>query len=154
MRYVHTNIVSEDWQALATFYETVFACVPVPPVRDQAAPWLASATGVPNAALTGVHLRLPGFADGHAPTLEIYSYKHSEGRLPPVANRLGLGHLAFAVDRADDVANTLQKVIDYGGQALGEVTQAEVSGVGKLTFVYAADPEGNVLELQHWTRES
>lgn len=151
MRYVHTNIVAEDWQALATFYETVFACVPVPPVRDQAAPWLAKGTGVPDAALTGVHLRLPGFAED-APTLEIYSYQHAESRLPPAANRLGLGHLAFAVDHAADVAQTLYKVIEHGGQALGEVTQAEVSGVGELTFVYAADPEGNVLELQHWSR--
>jgi len=150
MRYVHTNIVAEDWQALATFYETVFACVPVPPVRDQAEPWLARGTGVPEAALTGVHLRLPGFGKD-APTLEIYSYKHAEPRLPPAANRRGLGHLAFAVDTAADVASTLQQVIDHGGQALGEVTQADVAGVGTLTFVYAADPEGNVLELQHWT---
>ncbi|MEM7736102.1 MAG: VOC family protein [Deinococcota bacterium] len=146
-RYAHTNIVAEDWRKLATFYEVVFDCVPVPPVRQQDAAWLAQGTGVKDAALKGVHLRLPGFADGAAPTLEIYNYRQVEPRLPAAANRLGLGHLAFAVD---DVQATLDAVIKHGGRALGELTQAEVEGVGLLTFVYACDPEDNILELQHW----
>lgn len=33
-KYVHTNIVAEDWRALADFYERLFGCVPVPPERD------------------------------------------------------------------------------------------------------------------------
>jgi predicted enzyme related to lactoylglutathione lyase len=31
MRYVHTNIVAEDWRRLADFYAKVFGCTPVPP---------------------------------------------------------------------------------------------------------------------------
>ena len=30
------------------------------------------------------------------------------------------------------------------------MTSAEVPGVGMLTFVYVADPEGNIVELQAW----
>ena len=30
-KFVHTNLVAEDWRKLATFYEEVFGCVPVPP---------------------------------------------------------------------------------------------------------------------------
>lgn len=65
----------------------------------------------------------------------------------PAANRQGLGHLAFEVD---DVTETLNKVLDYGGRAVGEVVTHEVPGAGTITFVYAADPEGNLLELQSW----
>jgi predicted enzyme related to lactoylglutathione lyase len=153
-RYAHTNIVAEDWRTLAGFYEAVFDCVPVPPVRQQNAAWLAKGTGVKDAALEGVHLRLPGLAEdsgfaGSAPTLEIYNYRQVEPRLSAAANRLGLGHLAFAVD---DVQATLEAVINHGRRALGELTQAEVDGVGLLTFVYACDPEDNVLELQHWDK--
>lgn len=39
---------------------------------------------------------MPGHGDND-PTLEIYQYAHAEERLPPAANRLGLGHLAFDV---------------------------------------------------------
>src|SRR5512135_1157752 len=73
VRYVHTNMIARDWRALASFYQTLFGCVPVPPERDFAGPTLEAGTGVPGAALRGVHLRLPGHgSDG--PTLEIYSY--------------------------------------------------------------------------------
>ena len=53
VRYAHTNIVAEDWRKLAAFYQTVFACTPVPPERNQSGEVLARATGVPGAALQG-----------------------------------------------------------------------------------------------------
>jgi len=146
IRYAHTNIIADNWQRLADFYRTVFGCRDVPPQRDQSGSWLARGTGVPGAALQGVHLRLPGHGDT-GPTLEIYSYTQMEDKLPAVANRKGLSHLAFGVD---NVSEKLQEVIAYGGRAIGEIVTTEVPGAGQLTFCYAADPEGNLLELQAW----
>ncbi len=37
-RYVHTNLIAAEWQALARFYGAVFGCVRVPPERDLAGP--------------------------------------------------------------------------------------------------------------------
>ncbi len=149
MRYAHTNIISKDWQALADFYQEVFDCVPVPPARDQSKDWLAKGTGVPNAHLKGMHLRLPGHGD-NGPTLEIYSYASGMPDKPEaLANRLGIGHLAFEVE---DVAEVLKQVLATGGSALGEIVEAQVEGVGKLTMIYATDPEGNILEIQNWQR--
>lgn len=146
IRYVHTNIVAKDWRGLARFYERVFHCTPVPPLRSLSGRWLEEGTGVTGAALEGVHLRLPGCGpDG--PTLEIYSFRQPEPNLPPAANRLGYGHLAFAVE---DVDGMLARVIQEGGHELGHVVHHEIPGKGRLTFVYATDPEGNILELQRW----
>ena len=75
--YRHTNIVAADWRALAGFYEDVFGCTPVPPSRDLSGAWLDRGTGVPDAHLTGIHLRLPGHGD-RGPTLEIYGYSATE----------------------------------------------------------------------------
>ncbi len=148
MRYVHTNIIARDWPSLADFYAQVFECEFVPPERNQAGNWLARGTGVAGAALEGVHLLLPGHGPT-GPTLEIYSYRQMlDGPPVPAANRRGLGHLAFEVD---DVASTLTRVLERGGSALGEITERDIQGVGKLTFVYATDPEGNILELQSWS---
>ena len=146
VRYAHTNIVAHDWDALARFYETVLECVRLEPERDQAGRWLERGTGVSGAALRGVHLRLPGHGE-NGPTLEIYTYKVMSEKPATAANRKGLGHLAFAVD---DVERTLEAVIAHGGTALGEVVTSAVPGAGNVTFVYAADPEGNILELQRW----
>ena len=72
-RYIHTNLIARDWRALAAFYRSVFGCVDVPPERDFAGHEVEAGTGVPGAALRGMHMRLPGYgADG--PTLEIFNY--------------------------------------------------------------------------------
>ncbi len=52
-RYVHTNLIARDWQALARFYREIFGCVPVSPERDFAGPDLAAGTGIPGARLPG-----------------------------------------------------------------------------------------------------
>ncbi|HSH03840.1 MAG TPA: phosphoribosyl-ATP diphosphatase [Anaerolineae bacterium] len=146
-RYAHTNIIAQDWQTLAHFYQTVFDCTPVPPQRDQQGSWLEQGTGVPHAHIQGIHLRLPGLGpDG--PTLEIYSYDTMLAQPQPAANRLGLGHLAFLVD---DVPAKLDQLIKAGGQSLGQPTHHHVPDVGHLHFVYAADPEGNIIEIQNWS---
>jgi predicted enzyme related to lactoylglutathione lyase len=145
-KYKHTNIIAKDWRKLAGFYERVFDCQPVPPQRDLSGEWLEKGTGVKNARLEGTHLRLPGWgADG--PTLEIFQYTANAAKLPGQANREGLSHIAFEVD---DVVLALKKVRQHGGSALGVVSSHPVPGVGLLTFVYAMDPEGNVIELQSW----
>lgn len=145
-RYAHTNLVAHDWKRLAGFYERVFGCVPVPPERDQQGEWLDRATGVRDAHLRGVHLRLPGWGDA-GPTLEIFTYDAIVPQSRPTANRAGYGHLAFAVD---DVDAALASVLAEGGASLGEIVTREVRGVGTLKLTYARDPEGNILELQHW----
>ena len=66
----------------------------------------------------------------------------------PAANRVGFAHIAFEVD---DVAATLEAVLRHGGSVLGNVASHEVEAVGRLIFVYAKDPQGNIIELQHWS---
>lgn len=140
--------MSTNWKKLSKFYQNVFDCIPIPPQRDLGGEWLSKGTGVTNAHLKGIHLKLPGFGEG-GPTLEIYEYKDVEQNLPPAANRIGFGHIAFHVD---DVNEMHEKVISNGGESIGEVTQKVISGVGHLTFVYMKDPEGNILEIQNWVK--
>ncbi len=146
MKYVHTNIISDDWKRLAQFYIEVFHCSPVHPERDLSGEWLEKGTSVPDAHIRGIHLRLPGYSD-QAPTLEIFQYDRNAEALPAIPNRKGIGHLAFLVD---DVEETRRCVMSYGGQPVGEVVQHRVEGAGLLTFTYVKDPEGNIIELQRW----
>ncbi|WP_372365447.1 VOC family protein [Candidatus Uabimicrobium sp. HlEnr_7] len=147
VKYVHTNIIAKDWKNLASFYIEVFKCRTVPPERNQQGNWLSKGTGVANAHLQGLHLRLPGYGE-IGPTLEIYSYSNMiESAKPPAANRQGFGHLAFEVE---DVKQKLEEVISAKGKLLGEIVEKEIPNVGKITFVYATDPEGNILEIQNW----
>jgi predicted enzyme related to lactoylglutathione lyase len=147
-RYAHTNLVARDWRKLADFYEGVFGCKRVPPERKIRGQWLDDATGVADARISGIHLRLPGFGD-EGPTLEIFQYGRLEASLEPVANRPGFGHIAFAVD---DVQAAYDAVLAAGGREVGKVVTTEIPDAGKIAFVYVADPEGNIIELQKWVR--
>ena len=144
--YTHTNLIARDWRRLAAFYQDVFGCTPVPPERNLQGPWLEAATRLPGAHLRGVHLRLPGHGE-HGPTLEVFQYDEIVDGGAPAANRAGLGHLAFAVE---DVPAACQAVLAAGGGMLGEVVSVEIAGAGRIVFAYAADPEGNLIELQRW----
>jgi len=146
IRYAHTNIITDNWRKLAEFYIEVFDCKPLFPERDLKGEWLDKATGLKNAHLTGIHLALPGY-DDQLPTLEIFQYDQNEDNLPSMANRKGYGHLAFRVDSVDEV---IDRLIRHGGSLLGEKVKTEISNAGTLTFVYAKDIDGNIIELQKW----
>lgn len=146
MRFAHTNIVSSNWKELADFYVKTFNCKIVPPLRKQSGDWLDKGTGLKNANLEGAHLLLPGHG-ANGPTLEIYQYQIIDERAASLPNTQGFGHIAFEVE---DVQHVLENLIENGGQAVGEITKREVNGVGEITFIYARDPEGNLIELQCW----
>jgi len=125
MRFAHTNIVSINWKELADFYVKTFNCKIIP---------------------KGAHLLLPGYGE-NGPTLEIYQYEIIEEQDFVKPNKRGFGHIAFEVDSVEGV---LQNLKDNGGKISGEITRRTVEGVGEITFVYARDPEGNLIELQSW----
>jgi predicted enzyme related to lactoylglutathione lyase len=145
-KYVHTNIIAEDWQKLADFYTHVFGCVYVPPERDYSGEALDAGTGLVNAHLRGAHLRLPGWGED-GPTVEIYSYDALEPRPQLAVNRPGIGHMAFEVD---DVNAASKEVIAHGGRTVGEIITLTTKVGTKVTWCYMTDPEDNIIELQSW----
>ena len=62
-------------------------------------------------------------------------------------NRKGFGHIAFKVSEVNAV---LTKLTENGGTQLGEVVETEIANAGHITFVYAKDPDGNIIEIQNW----
>ena len=148
MKYVHTNIVAKDWKRLAAFYQDALGCVPVPPERDLKGEWIDALTGLTNAHLVGVHLRLPGWGDD-GPTLEIFQYNFGPSERPPVAtNNPGFNHIAFQVE---DVQAAASQFVAHGGVPVGELVTRTYPGGRVLTVQYLADPEGNIVELQCWS---
>ncbi len=146
-KFGHVNVTGRDWRRLAQFYMDLFGMELVPPERDYRGPDLEAATRVAGAHLTGAHLRLPGHGDA-GPTLEIYQYDAVEASRPPRVDRAGWGHLAFQVP---DVEAALKAVAAAGGGRFGEVVTLTTSTGARVTWCYATDPDGNLVELQAWS---
>jgi len=144
IRYRHTNLIARDWRRLSRFYQRALGLAPTGQARNLEGEWLERLTGIPGAHIRGEHLRLPGVEE----TLELFGY---DPALPgePALNRAGFAHIAFEVD---DVARALEKVLAEGGGQAGQLVTVEYPGGVTATFVYATDPEGNLVELQSWKR--
>ena len=147
-KYVHTNLIAEDWRALAGFYQEVFDCVPVHPERDFQGELLEAGTGIPGAHLQGIHLRLPGYKES-GPTLEIFSYTPQAARSTVSVNQPGFAHIAFQVE---EVSLARAAVLAAGGKAVGDVVTLTITSGANVTWCYLADPEGNLIELQSWAK--
>lgn len=149
IKYVHTNLIAEDWKKLAHFYTTVFGCKAIYPERNISGEWLDQITGLSSSKIEGLHLSLPGY-DAEGPTLEIFQYQspnfiNSEAHH---LNKPGFGHIAFHVD---NVQKVLGDIVAHGGKVYGDVVRKEYSELQRtLTITYAMDPEGNFIELQNW----
>lgn len=148
-RYVHTNIIAKDADKLIEFYKTVLHCRSINEKRDLRGEWLDKLTNVKNAHIRGEHLLLPGYGEDH-PTLEIFSYDTVEDTILAEVNRPGLAHIAFEVEEVEAI---LAEIIKAGGSHLGEVVTAEYPNQIEAVFVYARDPEGNIIELQSWRKK-
>ena len=147
-KYSHTNLIAKNWRELARFYQDVFDCVHVPPERHYKGIELEQGTGIPGSQLDGVHLRLPGY-DENGPTLEIFTYSILKEKPATAVNRPGFGHIAFIVD---DVAQARTEVLAAGGGSVGEIVTHQPSPQTKVTWCYVTDPEGNIIELQSWSK--
>lgn len=143
-RYLHTNIIARDWRALSRFYETVFDCTPIGAERDLSGEWVDELTGMRGAHITGRHLLVPGYGQDQ-PTLEIFSYDNIVGA-ESALNANGFSHIAFEVDDLDE---TLARLLAEGGSLIGGVVRREYES-GAARLVYAADCEGNIVEIQCW----
>jgi predicted enzyme related to lactoylglutathione lyase len=147
-KYIHTNIIAKDWKKLADFYIEVFNCVPVPPERFLKGKWIEDATGIKNVEINGIHLQLPGY-NQNPPTLEIFQYSSSLDNNAKSINCSGFAHIAFHVE---DVNKQVQLILENGGTLLGEIVTRKIENVGIITFVYSRDPEGNIIEIQKWSK--
>ena len=146
IRYAHTNLIANDWRAMLAFYVEVFGCVPVSSERDHHGAHIDDLTAMPGARIRGQHVRLPGHGE-NGPTLEIFQYETNQASQPTSLNRPGFAHLAFEVE---DVEAKRAEILARGGSDVGKIVTIDIKGAGRLTLNYMADPEGNIVELQHW----
>ena len=148
--YAHTNLIARDWRSLAQFYIDVFGCEVVPPERDLSGEWIERMTVVPGVRVRGCHLRLPGpFAESAAgPDARDLLVRARRAGCRPADRSPRLRSPRVPRRRRRSRARDVEA---NGGARYGELVQHRYPELGLLTAVYAADPEGNVIEIQSWT---
>ena len=141
MKLLHICLVARDAEALASFYQTVFACKIKREAKVIPAELVERGTEVKNSDLTSIWL---SFSDCDRPFLEILEFDAQPDPKLTAVNTPGFGHLSFQVD---DIASTLESVVANGGSQIGELT-TQKTGDTDIKILFFRDPEGNILELE------
>jgi GNAT superfamily N-acetyltransferase len=115
---------------LASFYQEVFGCTPVPPERHLAGPELEAGMGLSGARVSGIYLRLPGWGDA-GPTLEIFQYGELGPDLPRAVNGPG---------------STVRQAAEADAPAATEVLRRSIS------TLCIADHHNDPIRLESWLR--
>jgi len=141
MKLLHICLVARDAEALAAFYQTVFACKIKRDVKVIPAELVERGTEVKNSDATSIWL---SFSDCNRPFLEVLQFDTQHESKLTAVNTPGFGHLSFQVD---DIGSALESILANGGSQIGELTTLKAREAD-IKIMFVRDPEGNVLELE------
>ena len=142
----HVNLVVRDLTPMVAFYRDVLGLKVTKEVTISGR-WIAAVVGLDDVLADVVYLEPPTGS-----RVELICFRHPEGELPPgrsQPNTHGIRHLAFRVEKIDEVVASLRRA---NARFFGDVQQVPDSqvtyegGVHKR-LVYFLDPEGNILEF-------
>jgi catechol 2,3-dioxygenase-like lactoylglutathione lyase family enzyme len=101
--------------------------------------WVERIIGLQNVKAEVVMLRAPG-GESNIELVKFYMPSDEKGLQHPLANTLGIRHIAFAVEDIEAVVAKLKK---KGAELFGEIQNYETT----YKLCYVRGPEGIILEL-------
>lgn len=145
VKYCHVCISCKDWKKISKFYQDVFDCIPLDPLRNMHGKWagqLIAAEKQEEAAVVGEHLMVPGYGD-NGPTLEILSYQPLGKDNQMECYDFGFTHICFEVPTIEEKNAAVEKLLAYGGSMVSTFDDWR-----KERVAYCRDPEGNIVEIR------
>lgn len=138
--YDHTSFTVADIDRTVAFWRDVMG-LHLDDLSPRRQAWLGTVVGSPGATARIAHMT------GHGCHMEFICYDadfEGENVFGP-ATRPGAGHVAFTTD---DLEGMAAAIVAAGGRLLGEIAFCAAEGHNTdCLAVYAADPEGIILDL-------
>lgn len=114
LRFIHVNIISEDWKRTIGFYESICDSEWFGGMKDHSGGYKSKVIGIEGVHVVGQHLWLKGLGKGF-PTLEIFSYSVPGNANACDENALGINAVGFV---AEDRAKLADAIVKSGGKII------------------------------------
>lgn len=106
-RFLHVNIVSQNWKAMADFYKAAFGGKQIGKHRDYQDDYIVLLTGVGKPVhVVGEHVNLPG-NKRNVTTVEIFTYDPATERSPRELTDCGIIAIDFSTDHLPQTEEAL-----------------------------------------------
>lgn len=136
----HVGIYVTDLTRMETFYQNVFSMKYIIRQADCSDVVVDSAIGEGEHIYVTKLISPYGQASGHGDMIELlYHEKNSTAPQESRLNATGVMHISFGVD---DIHETVEKIIQYGGKQQTQIVQ-----MNQNKCCFCTDPENNWLEL-------
>ena len=111
LRFIHVNIISEDWKKTIDFYGSICNSEWFGTMKDHSGGYKSKVIGIEGVHVVGQHLWLKGLGKGY-PTLEIFTYSVPGKQEVRTETELGINAIGFA---AQDPAGFADVIRQAGG---------------------------------------
>jgi len=112
LRFIHVNIITEDWRDLCDNYNTMFGSCDTGKIKDHLGDFKEAVIGVKGVHVIGKHILLPGFYKSY-PTVEIFTYSIKGKEEVNTLNGLGLSAIGF---KSNDLDKDKDIIENNGGK--------------------------------------
>lgn len=108
LRFIHVNIISEDWKKTIGFYGSICDSEWFGTLKDHSGGYKSKVIGIDGVHVVGQHLLLKGLGKGF-PTLEIFSYSVPGKQEVCDETELGINAIGFATEDRSLLADAIVK---------------------------------------------
>lgn len=116
LKFIHVNIITDNWENLCAFYRDAAGCVNSGKLKDHQGNYKAQVIGIPDVHVVGQHVLLKGFYDNY-PTLEIFTYSVPGIQEPQGDSALGIDLVGYT---SDDLAEDIRAIENAGGSLVSD----------------------------------
>lgn len=124
MKFIHVNLITDDWTALCDYYKTVFGATDFGNLKDHSGGYKEKVIGVAGVHVIGHHILLPDYKASY-PTLEIFTYS-IQGR-KEVCDETALGINAIGFE-CTDLEKDLESIVNAGGKFFEKTNTLTIAG--------------------------
>lgn len=114
LRFIHVNIISEDWKKSIGFYGDICDSEWFGGMKDHSGGYKSKVIGIDGVHVVGQHLWLKGLGKGF-PTLEIFTYSIPGNPKACDETELGINAIGF---KAEDRVQFADEIVKAGGRII------------------------------------
>lgn len=134
IKFIHVNIITEDWRKLCDFYNNVFESCDFGKMKDHSGSYKEKVISIPGVHVVGQHVLLKGFYESY-PTLEIFTYSVKGRKEATDENAVGINCIGFS---SGNIKADAEKILAAGGTVFEE----------KDSFILAGDLQNGRILLK------
>lgn len=108
IKFIHVNMISEDWNKLCDFYKEITDATDFGKLKDHSGGYKEKVIGIKDVHVVGHHILLPNYKLSY-PTFEIFTYSIKGRNKPCSDSSIGINAIGYETNNLDEDIKLIEK---------------------------------------------